>query len=135
LSSLILIAIVVWFTGITYVSWMNDFESQRSAQHRRYASAVEGLIDQISQNLHQFAELIRCLEGMGVDLLANDGTKSAETFEPYWAPLQLNKGIELIRFYDHSNRLLASWGPAESDTHDAAMLNWVRHANEREQPS
>src|SRR5690606_34815018 len=114
---------------------MNDFESQRREQHQRYASEVEGLIDQISKNLHQFAELIPFLEGMGTDLLANDGAKIAETFEPYWAPLQLNKGIELIRFYDHSNQLLASWGPVESDAHDAAMLSWVRHVNEREQPS
>ena len=135
LSSLILIAIVASFTGITYVSLMNDFESQRSAQHRRYASEVEGLIDQISKNLHQFAELIPFLEGMSTDLLANDGTKIAETFEPYWAPLQLNKGIELIRFYDHSNQQLASWGASESGAHDAAMLDWVRQVNEREQPS
>ena len=37
LSSLILIAIVVSFTGITYRSLMNDFENQRDVQHQRYA--------------------------------------------------------------------------------------------------
>ena len=46
LSSLILVFIVVSFTGITYLSLMSDFESQRRAQHKRYASEVEGLIDQ-----------------------------------------------------------------------------------------
>jgi diguanylate cyclase (GGDEF)-like protein/PAS domain S-box-containing protein len=135
LSSLILIAIVVSFTGITYLSLMRDFESQRNEQHQRYASEVGGLIDQISKNLHQFAELIPFLDGMGADLLAHDGKKIGTTFEPYWAPLQLNKGIELIRFYDNSNQLLASWGVAESDTHDMVMLNWVRQVNTREQPS
>ena len=57
-----------------------------------------------------------------------------ETFDPYWASLQLNKGIELVRFYDNSNQLLASWGILESDTHEGPMLDWVREVNAREQP-
>ncbi|SCX42242.1 PAS domain S-box-containing protein/diguanylate cyclase (GGDEF) domain-containing protein [Nitrosospira sp. Nsp1] len=134
LSSLILVFIVVSFTGITYLSLMSDFESQRRAQHKRYASEVEGLIDQISKDLHQLAELLPFLEGMGPDLLAANGKNIAETFDPYWASLQLNKGIELIRFYDNSNQLLASWGIPESDTHEGVMLNWIREVNVREQP-
>ena len=134
LSSLILISIVVSFTGITYLSLLDDFEAQRSAQHKRYASEVEGLIDQISKDLHQLAELLPLLEGMGTDLLAANGENIAETFDPYWASLQLNKGIELIRFYDNSDQLLASWGIPESDTHEGVMLNWIREVNAREQP-
>lgn len=134
LSSLILISIVVSFTGITYLSLIDDFEAQRSAQHKRYASEVEGLIDQISKDLHQLAELLPLLEGMGKDLLAANGENIAETFDPYWASLQLNKGIELIRFYDNSDQLLASWGVPESDTHESVMLNWIREVNAREKP-
>ena len=134
LSSLILISIVVSFTGITYLSLLDDFEAQRSAQHKRYASEVEGLIDQISKDLHQLAELLPLLEGMGTDLLAANGENIAKTFDPYWASLQLNKGIELIRFYDNSDRLLASWGVPESDTHESVMLNWIREVNAREKP-
>ncbi len=134
LSSLILIAIVVSFTGITYLSLINDFESQRSAQHQRYASEVEGLLDQISKNLHQFAELLPSLEGMGTGLLGGSSAKVSGAFDPYWASLQINKGIELLRFYDQSNRLLASWGESESDAHDRIMLGWVREVNGRERP-
>ena len=107
---------------------------QRGVQHKRYASEVEGLIDQISQNLHQLAELLPFLEGMGTDLLVDNGKNVAKTFDPYWASLQLNKGIELIRFYDNSDQLLASWGIPESDTHESVMLNWIREVNAREQP-
>jgi diguanylate cyclase (GGDEF)-like protein/PAS domain S-box-containing protein len=134
LSSLILISIVVSFTGITYLSLMDDFEAQRSEQHKRYGSEVEGLIDQISKDLHQLAELLPLLEGMGIDLLTANEKNIAETFDPYWASLQLNKGIELIRFYDNSDQLLASWGIPESDTHEGVMLNWIREVNAREQP-
>jgi diguanylate cyclase (GGDEF)-like protein/PAS domain S-box-containing protein len=134
LSSLILIAIVVSFTGITYQSLMSDFENQRDVQHQRYGREVEGLIDQISQNLHQLAQLIPFLEGMNTALLANSGKSIAQTFDPYWAPLQFNKDIELIRFYDSSNRLLAHWGNSESYAEENVMLNWVGKANAREQP-
>jgi diguanylate cyclase (GGDEF)-like protein/PAS domain S-box-containing protein len=134
LSSLILIAIVVSFTGITYRSLMNDFENQRDVQHQRYTREVEGLIDQISQNLHQLAQLIPFLEGMNTALLANSGKNITQTFDPYWAPLQLNKDIEIIRFYDSSNRLLAGWGSSESYAQENVMLKWVGEANAREQP-
>lgn len=134
LSSLILIAIVVSFTAITYRSLMHDFENQRDVQHQRYAREVEGLIDQISQNLHQLAQLIPFLEGMNTALLANNGANIAQTFDPYWAPLQLNKDIEMIRFYDSANRLLANWGHSESYAEENVMLGWVGKANAREQP-
>ncbi len=134
LTSLILIAIVVSFTSITYLSLIRDFESQRSAQHQRYASEVEGLMDQISRNLHQFAELLPSLQGMGTGLLDGSTVKVAEAFDPYWASLQLNKGIELLRFYDQSSRLLAGWGAPESAMYDKIMLGWVREVNGQEKP-
>lgn len=136
LSSLILLAIVASFSAITYSSLIDNFERQRDIQHRRYASEIEGLIKQISENLHQLAELVPFLEGMGSDLLANNGKDIAQTFDPYWTPLQLNKGIEVVHFYDSSNQLLASWGGYESDTHVNGLIkNWVREVNAREQPT
>lgn len=135
LSSLILLTIVASFSAITYSSLIDDFERQRDIQHQRYASEIEGLIGQISQNLHQLAGLIPFMEGMGSVLLASNGKDIAETFDPYWAPLQLNEGIELIRFYGNSNQLLASWGNGESDAYGNDVIkNWVREVNAREQP-
>src|SRR3954463_1006801 len=78
LSSLILIAIVTAFTGITYLSLMNDFENQRLMQHERYISEVEGLTKQTSENLHQFAELIPLLDGMAENLIVGNPEKLAE---------------------------------------------------------
>ncbi|SCX82495.1 PAS domain S-box-containing protein/diguanylate cyclase (GGDEF) domain-containing protein [Nitrosospira sp. Nl5] len=135
LSSLILFAIVASFSVITYSSLIDNFERQRDVQHQRYASEVEGLIEQISQNLHQLAGLIPFLEGMAPVLLASNGKDISETFDPHWTPLQLNKGIELIRFYGSSNQLLASWGGDKPDTHGNDLItNWVREVNAREQP-
>lgn len=135
LSSLILLMIVASFSAITYSSLIDDFERQRDTQHERYASEIEGLIGQISQNLHRLAGLIPFMEGMGPTLLASNGKDIAETFDSYWAPLQLNEGIELIRFYDNSDQLLASWGNGKSDAYGNDVIkNWVREVNAREQP-
>ncbi|MDQ3186584.1 MAG: EAL domain-containing protein [Pseudomonadota bacterium] len=135
LSSLILLAIVASFSAITYSSLIDDFERQRDMQHQRYASEVEGLMEQISLNLHQLGGLVSFLEGMGAALLASNEKNIAETFDPYWAPLQLNKGIELVHFYGSSNQLLAAWGGDEFDTHRNDLIkNWVREVNAREQP-
>ncbi|MGH8685334.1 MAG: EAL domain-containing protein, partial [Nitrosospira sp.] len=118
-----------------YSSLIDDFERQRDMQHQRYASEIEGLIGQISQNLHQLAGLIPFMEGMGPALLASNGKDIAETFDPHWAPLQLNEGIELIRFYGNSNQLLASWGSGKSDAYGNDLIkNWVREVNAKEQP-
>ncbi|MEP6878094.1 MAG: EAL domain-containing protein [Nitrosospira sp.] len=136
LSSLILLAIVASFSAITYSSLIDNFERQRNVQHQRYASEVEGSIKQISENLHQLAELVPFLEGMNNDLLASNGKNISQTFDPYWAPLQLHKGIEVLHFYDSSSRLMASWGGYESDTHVNGLIkNWVREVNAREQPT
>ncbi|MDN5881849.1 MAG: EAL domain-containing protein [Nitrosospira sp.] len=135
LSSLILLAIVGSFGIITYSSLIGDFERQRDRQHQRYASEVEGLMEQLSRNLHQFAGLVPFLEGMGAALLGGNEKNIAATFDPYWESLQLNKGIELVRFYGNSNQLLASWGGEEFDTHRNDLLqDWVREVNARERP-
>ena len=112
LSSLILIAIVVSFTGITYRSLMNDFENQRDVQHQRYALEVKGLIEQISNNLHQLAHLIPFLEGMSSALLSGSGAKINQVFDTDWAPLQLNNDIELIRFFGPDGKLYIGKGDA-----------------------
>ena len=136
LSSLILIAIVTAFTGITYRSLMKNFENQRLMQHERYTSEVEGLIKQTSQNLHQFAELIPFLEGMAGNLIAGNAEMLAQTFEPYWVPLQLNRGIEVVHFYNHANQLLAKWSSSEAFAQRNNLIrSWVREVNAQEKPS
>lgn len=134
LSSLILFAIVASFSAITYLRLIDNFERERDVQHQRYASEVEGLIKQLSQDLHQLAEMIPFLEGMSTALLRGQGSAITDTFDHYWMPLQLNKGIELVRFYGKSNQLQASWGDPDADTHGETMLDWVREVNSLEQP-
>ena len=136
LSSLILLAIVISFTVISYRILIDNFESQSEAQYRRYVKEVEGLIEQTSQNLHQLAGLTPFLKDMDSGLLKSDGKSITSAFDLHWASLQLHNGIHLVRFYDKSNQLLASWGTPEPSAHkeDDEILTWVKNVNDREQP-
>lgn len=136
LSSLILLAIVIIFTAISYRILIDNFESQSTARYQRYIKEVNGLLDQTSQNLHQLAGLTPFLEGMNQGLLTADGASISAAFDLHWASLQLHNGVHLVRFYDKSSQLLASWGapePTTISTNDE-ILNWVRGVNEREHP-
>ena len=121
LSSLILFAIVTSFCVISYLSLVDHFENQSDSQHQRYIQEVEGLIEQTSQSLHQFAGTIPFLKGMDTGLLASDGEAILKAFDQHWGLLQLHNGIDLVRFYNTSNRLLARWGIAESEVPDIAF--------------
>ena len=136
LSSLILFAIVAAFSIFSYRILISNFENQSEAQYQRYIKEVEGLIAQTSQNLHQLAGLTPFLKDMEKGLLASDGENITDAFDLHWASLQLQNGIHLVRFYDKSNQLLASWGAPEPGAHqeDEAILAWVRGVNSREQP-
>ena len=136
LSSLLLLIVVTSFSVISYRILIDNFENQSEAQYQRYVKEIEGLIEQTSQNLHQLAGLVPFLKGMDDALLADDGKNITRAFDLHWASLQLNNGVHLVRFYDKSNRLLASWGTPEPGTHkeNDAILQWVRKVNEREQP-
>ncbi len=133
LSSLILLAIAMAFSLISYLTLLDNFTSQRTVQHQRHVKEIDGLIGQTAQNLHQLAGLTPFLKEMGEGLLAGDQEKIYRAFDQHWASLQLYNGVHLVRFYDKSNRLLASWESAESDDNDA-ILEWVRHTNSKEQP-
>ena len=137
LSSLILFAIVTSFGVISYRILIDNFESQSNAQHQRYVKEVEGLIEQTAQNLHQLAGLTPFLQGMDSALLASSGKNITSAFDLHWASLQLHNSIHLVRFYDKSNQLLASWGTPEPDAHkeNDAILKWVRKVNDWEQPA
>ena len=136
LSSLILLVIVTAFSVISYRILIDNFDSQSEAQYQRYVKEIDGLIDQISQNLHQLAGLTPFLKDMDSALLAGDGKNITRAFDLHWESLQLNNGIHLVRFYDRSNQLLANWGTPEpsADKENDAILKWVRKVNEREQP-
>ncbi|MEO5702704.1 MAG: EAL domain-containing protein [Gammaproteobacteria bacterium] len=133
LTSLILLGVVVFFCAISYFNLVEQFADQGEDQHQLYAKEMQGLIDQNSQKLHQLGRTIPLLENMDTALLTSNKPGIVHAFDQHWALLQLHNGIEVARFYNTSNELLASWGDA-APNEIVAMQNWVSEVNQQELP-
>jgi diguanylate cyclase (GGDEF)-like protein/PAS domain S-box-containing protein len=135
LSSLILLAVVLLFCTVSYLSLMTNFENQRDVEYKRYTREIDSLIKNASQDLRQLAELIPFLDEMGESLLTGDGKIISEVFDQHLALLQFHNGVEFVRFYNQSNELTAHWEIVEEHLRDTEeMISWVSSVNELERP-
>lgn len=136
LSSLILLIVVTIFSIINYKSLIDNIDQQSDLQYQRHVREVEKLIEQISNNSHQLIRMIPFLKGMDTALSTQNDKQIAMSFDHHWPLLQLQNGIEAVRFYDHSNQLLIGWESFDADIQrDMLILEHVREVNLHEQPA
>ena len=102
-SSLILLAVVMLFCFISYLSLMTNFDNQQDTDYMRYSLEINNLIKNTSQNLHQLAEIIPFLDGMKTALRMNDGEGIHKVFDQHWTLLQFHNGVEFVYFYNQLN--------------------------------
>ncbi len=134
-SSLILLAVVMLFCFVSYLSLMDNFNNQRDTDYNRYSREINNLIKNTSQNLQQLTEMTPFLDGMRKALHKNDGESIGEAFDQHWALLQFHNGVEFVYFYNQLNQLNAGWGHLNFNTEDKnLLLSWVSHVNQSEQP-
>ncbi|MCO6434281.1 bifunctional diguanylate cyclase/phosphodiesterase [Nitrosomonas nitrosa] len=136
LSSVILLVVVTIFSVINYKSLIDSIDQQGELQYLRHGREVEKLIEQIKQDSHQLIRMIPFLKGMDAALIAQDEKQIKNAFEHHWPLLQLQDGIEAVRFYDQFNQLLVGWDSFETDSYrETLILEHVRQANLQEQPA
>ncbi len=134
-SSLILLAIVVVFSAISYWGLMQSFDNQRQIDHKRFSREIDNLIDNTTQNLDRLAEIIPFLNGMRSALLVNDSEHISKAFDQHWSLLQFHNDVEFVYFFNDKNQFVAGWDNAGyADIKTETLLNWVVHVNQFEQP-
>lgn len=135
LSSLLLLAVVLLFCTVSYLSLMKNFEDLRDRQYNRYSREIDGLIKKTSRDLGQLAEMIPFLDKMSESLLTGDGKIISEVFDQHLALIQFHNGVEFIHFYNQSNHLTAHWEiVGEHIQAKEEMISWVSSVNELERP-
>ena len=135
LTSLPLIGIAFSLSASSHLNQVQQYEVQRAAAHEQYTLQVSGLIEQSSQRLQQLGSMMLGLTAMRDPLIAGDAARLRAAFDRHWHHLQIDMGIELVRFYSKSNAMLAGWGSAEVESSiDSSVMGWIWHANEREEP-
>ncbi|MDV6343573.1 EAL domain-containing protein [Nitrosomonas sp. Is37] len=135
-SSVILLIVVTIFSIMNYKSLIDNIDQQSDLQYQRYVREVGKLIEQVSHSSHQLIGMIPFLKGMDVALSTQNIQQIVDAFEHHWLLLQLQSGIEAVRFYDQSDRLLVGWDSFEEDIYqDTLILEHVRKVNLYEQPA
>lgn len=134
-SSLILLAVVMLFCFISYLSLMHNFNSQREIEYNRYRLEINSLIKNTSRNLSNLVEMIPFLGGMRSTLLIHDSEQIKHVFDAHWALLQFHNNVEFIRFYNSQSQFSASWDSMDIHIADEALIaSWVRQVNQSELP-
>jgi len=136
LLSLVLLIVNASFPFISYVNLRKQFEDRRTQAGKQYALEFEGLLDQSAQRLFQLGGVIPSMKGMEEALAAVDRDAVIAAFENHWPLLQLDTGIETVRFYTNAGTELASWSTTGFTADRAALiLRLVEAASTKEHPA
>ena len=135
LTSMILLGIAGILSLLSYLSLQKQYETQRSAVYQQYVAQVSGLIETSEQRLHQLGAMLPNLAGVQEPLLNADSERLQGVFNEHWPRLQIDVGVELIRIYSNSNRLLGSWSGADApEDLSSSVLGRVWYVNKHEAP-
>jgi diguanylate cyclase (GGDEF)-like protein/PAS domain S-box-containing protein len=135
LTSIPLIGLTVLFASLSHLNLVRQYNLQRRAAYEQHIVQVSGLIEQSSQRLQQLGSIILGLAGMQKPLALSNSASLVKAFNKHWHYLQIDMGIEMVRFYTKSNELLGSWGAPEIQRSiDSSVMGWIWQANDREQP-
>lgn len=135
LTSLVLIAITGAFSVISYSSLINQFERQRQVTQGQYIRQIAALLEQSSQRLQQVGGILSLLTGIQAGIGASDPELIDQALRRQGSVLQIDLGIDVIRLYDRSARLLGSWGaPHPALSEHGLATGWARSVGEREYP-
>ncbi|MGH8603863.1 MAG: cache domain-containing protein, partial [Gammaproteobacteria bacterium] len=134
LTSLVLLAVTVSYTGLNYFSLNQQFQKRRISIQQEYARQVQGLLDQSSQRLRQLGTVLASLPEMQRQLSRSPSADMATGFDRLWTNLALDRGMEvLVLFSDPGHTVIArGWRPG--DTRAKGLAQTVKRVIENETP-
>jgi diguanylate cyclase (GGDEF)-like protein/PAS domain S-box-containing protein len=135
LTSAVLIAITAAYSVLSYLNLISQFRQQREIIHHRQEQEINGLISQSLLQLSHLAGTVQNLKGMASALLSGERGDLYSAFDRHWIQLQLEFGLDIARFYNIGNQLLAAWGQSGlPDDPQSPTPESVEEANQRERP-
>jgi len=132
LSSLLLIGITATISGFNYINLQSLYKAQRENVFQQNKLQIEGLLARSARNLQSMASLITNMDGVQSALQTGDMHALDEAISKHWVSVQMDSGIDSLRFYDLSNKPVYSRNVNDSAMGDATF--WVSHVNASEQP-
>jgi len=108
--SLVLLAINVAFSLISYQNLMSLFDQERQNSHEKHIHEIETLIQQSRNSLLQLGVFVPALSGVDLNLLVKNKSKFEDNFENHWSYLSLDMGLVAAEFFSKKGAVSSSWG-------------------------
>ncbi|MFQ5587789.1 MAG: EAL domain-containing protein [Nitrospiria bacterium] len=133
--SLVLLVINASFPFFSHQNLMKHFDTRREEAHAHYTEEFNGLLAHTIKRLQQFGGVIPALEGVKPALATAEKEALILAFEDHWPVLQLDMGIDLVRFYSKAGVELGRWGdPALIAGEEHEITSWMTSVIENERP-
>ncbi len=133
--SLVLLVINASFPFFGYKNLMSHFDKRREAAHAHLKEEFNGLMVHTVKRLQQFGGVIPSLEGVKAALATGKNEHIVLAFEDHWPLLQLDMGIDLVRFYAKDGKELGRWGdPALITEEERFITAWIEEVIRKEHP-
>ncbi len=102
LTSLVLVAVTVSYTGLNYFALNQQFQKRRIGIQQEYARQVQGLLGQSSQRLRQLGTVLASLPEIQLQLSRSPSGDTVTAFDRLWTNLALDRDMQVLILFSDS---------------------------------
>ncbi|MGH8598627.1 MAG: cache domain-containing protein, partial [Gammaproteobacteria bacterium] len=134
MTSLVLVAVTVSYTGLNYFALNQQFQKRRISIQQEYARQVQGLLDQSSRRLQQLGTVLASLPEMQRQLDSSPSAEVAAAFDHLWTNLAIDRGMEVLVLFSDPGRAIMARGWRAGDARAKRLAQTVKRVIENETP-
>lgn len=134
LTSLVLLALAVLITWISYATLMGQFQERQRDGREDQRQLISSALQNSASDLAQLTSVIAASESLQMALSEDILENVASALRTQWPTLQLNAGIEEMLVFDVAGRRLAQYGAEQPSPEPAYWQRWVSNVLARERP-
>ncbi len=135
LFSMVLFVINASFPFFSHQNLMEHYDQRREAEHAHFTKEFDGLMEHMLKRSLQFSEVIPLLDGVEESLVSGKNETIRLAFDGHWSLLQLDMGIDLVRFHSVSGRELGRWGHSTFIAEEELLITgWIEEVIRKERP-
>ncbi|MGH8487537.1 MAG: cache domain-containing protein, partial [Gammaproteobacteria bacterium] len=134
LTSLVLLAVTVSYTGLNYFALNQQFQNRRISIQQEYARQVQGLLDQSSQRLRQLGTVLASLPDIQRQLGSAPSAEVAAAFDHLWTNLAIDRGMEVLVLFSDRGHTVIARGWRAGDSRAKRLAQTVKRVIANEMP-
>ncbi|MGH8531305.1 MAG: EAL domain-containing protein [Gammaproteobacteria bacterium] len=134
LTSLVLVAVTVSYTGLNYFVLDQQFQKRRLSIQQEYARQVQGLLDQSSQRLRQLGAILASLPDIQRQLAGPPSGDMTAAFDHLWTNLAIDRGMEVLVLFSDPGHAAIARGWRAGDARAKRLTQTVKRVIENETP-